>query len=221
MVAVGLISPRQMFTGALCVFAVACGFGLGLVFFGGLKLIVVGAVCALFAMAYSAGPLPLAYCGLGDVLVVVFFGLVPVFFTFFIQTETWTAEVLWTGWAVGLATDNILIANNYRDREQDRANRKFTLIALLGERFGRFFYLVNGLAAGAIFLITSVSASPTLAVWVMPILWFGRHIQTWRKLNAIRQGSELNVILEESAKNLLIFGLFYLLQTLLIIRTIP
>ena len=212
-VASGWIAPRAMLIGTLLVLALASIFGLGLVYYGGVKLIFVGGICAFFAIAYSAGPCPLAYCGLGDLLVVLFFGIVAIGYTFFVQTGFWTAEIFMTGLAVGLVVDTILIANNYRDRDEDRKNRKYTLIALGGERFGWWFYGAVGLAAAGLFFWITIrlgNRGPSGAV--LPIFWFCHHWRTWRRMGQIRQGTELVGILEASAKNLLLFGLLFILQ---------
>lgn len=216
MVAQGVLSPKAMLAGTVVVLAVACGFGLGLIPYGGPRLILVGAVCALFAVLYSAGPFPLAYHGLGDVLVVIFFGLVPVAFTFYVQAEKFLPEIWLAGLSVGLATDNILTSNNYRDRNEDRRSRKWTLVALFGERFGRWFYWANGILAGTFFLLTSLSFSKNPVVFVLPILWTAIHFRTWRRLTAIRSGRELNRILAESARNVVALGIFFILQVLLV-----
>ena len=146
-VAEGWVSPKQMLVATFIMLGIACAFGLGSLPFGGMKLIPVGAVCAVFCLLYSAGPKPLAYIGLGDALVIAFFGLVSVTFTYYLQTGTISEDAILLGLAMGLVVDNILVANNYRDRDEDRAHRKFTLVAIFGERFGRYFYLFNGIAA--------------------------------------------------------------------------
>ena len=85
-VASGLISPRAMFMATVAVLALACIARLGLVYYGGWWLVPAGACIALFALAYSAGPYPLSYHGLGDITVLLFFGLVPVNLTYYVQT---------------------------------------------------------------------------------------------------------------------------------------
>jgi len=205
MTALGVISPRAMLIGTFIALGIACGFGLGLVPFGGVKLIFVGAVCAVFALLYSAGPMPLAYIGLGDAAVILFFGLVAVGGTYYVQAHQLNWNVLLMGGSVGLAADLILTANNYRDRDEDRENRKWTLIARWGERFGRYFYLMNGLGAAVLFgLVVRRYSSPITLI--LPLLWLTVHIQTWREMVRIQKGKELNRILEQSAKNLLLLG---------------
>ena len=98
-------------------------------------------------LAYSAGPFPLAYNGLGDVCVVLFYGVVPVCFTYYVQALSFSLLAFLLSLAVGFLSANILIVNNYRDYAQDRAAGKRTTIVLFGRRFGRVAYFVNGLIA--------------------------------------------------------------------------
>lgn len=211
MVALGVLSPAAMLTGTFAALALACVFGLGLVFYGGVKLIAVGVVCAIFVLLYSAGPLPLAYIGLGDAAVIVFFGLVAVCGTYYVQAGTITVPVLLAGFSLGFASDNILIANNYRDRDEDRKNHKWTTVAIFGERFGRYFYLASGLICSVFFALSIFFIAKNTIALMLPVLWFVFHVRAWWRLCAIRQGKALNVILERSAKNLLLLGLFFVL----------
>lgn len=215
MVALGILSPAAMLIGTFAALSIACAFGLGLVFYGGVKLIAVGLVCAIFVLLYSAGPLPLAYIGLGDAAVIVFFGLVAVCGTYYVQAGTVTLPVFLAGLSLGFASDNILIANNYRDRDEDRKNHKWTLVAIFGERFGRYYYLISGSMCALFFALSIFFAAKNPATLILPVLWFAFHLGAWRRLCAIRQGGALNAILERSAKNLLLLGLFFVLFTVI------
>ena len=124
----GDIMPGAMKRATFGTLALACVVGCCLIPFGGWKLIPVGIVIALFALAYSAGPYPLSRIGLGDVAVLLFFGLVPVCLTFYLQTGQVTADVVRASIAVGLMGVNVLIVNNYRDCEDDRAAGKRTTV---------------------------------------------------------------------------------------------
>ena len=126
----GWIAPRAMKRGILCTTLVACVAGLGLLRYGGPELIAVGAVCVLFAFLYTAGPYPLAYHGWGDLLVVLFFGFVPVGCIYYIMCHSWTADAAVASLACGLAIDTLLMLNNYRDREQDALSGKRTLVVV-------------------------------------------------------------------------------------------
>lgn len=117
----GWITPRAMRRGIALTTAAACITGCGLLFYGGLWLIAVGALCVAFAFLYTAGPYPLAYHGWGDLLVLVFFGFVPVGCTSYVLSGGWTWQTGVVSAACGLAIDTLLTVNNYRDREQDAA----------------------------------------------------------------------------------------------------
>lgn len=206
----GWIAPGHLFAGAVITLGIGSLFGLGLIPFGGWNLIWVGVISAIFCYLYTAGPCPLSYIGLGDLLVVIFFGLVPVFFTDYVQSRTFDLTLLPLGLATGLIIDNILVANNYRDRETDRLHKKYTTIVLFGKNFGRILYLMNGLLG---FLLTLLyfrnAVQPAVWVYFLPLIYLYVHLRTWRKMFRL-EGSDLNRILEESAGNLVIFGLLFL-----------
>ena len=94
-----------------------------------------GRLCR-FRLFYTAGPWPLAYHGLGDVAVVLFFGLVPVTFAYYLQTGTWSAASLLAALACGLVIDTMLMVNNFRDREEDARCDKRTMLSALGPVWG-------------------------------------------------------------------------------------
>jgi 1,4-dihydroxy-2-naphthoate polyprenyltransferase len=205
-VASGWIAPRTMLIGTLCTIGLACFFGLGLIFYGGWEMILVGIVCVLSLMAYTAGPWPLAYNGLGDLFVLVFFGLVAVVFSYYVQTLTVEWQVVVAGVVVGLPAVNILVLNNYRDRENDKACRKRTTIVLFGAAFGRRFYLMNGILAC---LLCLFFIRESFWAAVLPFLYLIPHYRTWRKMCLINEGRELNALLGETSRNLLIIGLLF------------
>ena len=90
------------------------------------------------------GPYPLSYNGWGDVLVIVFFGFVPVGGTYYVQALTWTSDTTVASLICGLLIDTLLVVNNYRDREADARSGKRTVIVRFGEKFGRYLYLMLG-----------------------------------------------------------------------------
>ncbi len=204
-VAKGWIKPKEMLRMAVIFGILALVIGLLLIHFAGWKLIFVGIAVVIGAYAYSSGPYPLAYHGLGDVYVVVFYGIIPVGFTFYVQALDWNMAVTLCGLVLGLVSTNILVSNNYRDREQDKISGKNTTIVLFGEAFGRWFYLCNGLVAVALCFFFIYLDMKWAAI--LPGLYLLPHITTWRKMCRIRQGKELNRILALSARNTVIFGL--------------
>ncbi|MDP1580435.1 MAG: 1,4-dihydroxy-2-naphthoate polyprenyltransferase [Candidatus Didemnitutus sp.] len=144
-VAAGLVTPRAMRWATGLVLAAAFGVGLFLVTDGNWVLLPVGIASIACAIAYTGGPFPLGYNGLGDVFVFIFFGLVAVGVTFYVQAGFVTGAVWLSGAAIGLLAANILVANNYRDAETDAAAGKRTLVVRFGRRFAVWQY---GVSAG-------------------------------------------------------------------------
>ncbi len=118
-VAAGLITPATMRGAMFAVFAAAFAVGLGLLAWGGPWLLVIGVASILCGIAYTGGPWPLAYLGLGDVFVFLFFGLVAVGGTYFVQAGRLTVDAVLAGVPIGVLAANILVVNNYRDVETD------------------------------------------------------------------------------------------------------
>ncbi|WP_295939252.1 1,4-dihydroxy-2-naphthoate polyprenyltransferase [uncultured Alistipes sp.] len=200
----GWITPRTMRRGIAVTTLAACLTGCGLLFYGGWWLIAVGALCVLFAFLYTAGPYPLAYHGWGDLLVILFFGFVPVGCTYYVMCGHWTWQVGIASAACGLVIDTLLMVNNYRDREQDALSGKRTLVVRLGAKAGERLYLLLGIAACLLCLALYRSH-----IWaaILPLLYLALHIRTWRRMVRIDRGRELNAILGETSRNILLFGL--------------
>ena len=148
----GWISIEAMKKGIALTTVTACLTGVALLFYGGLEMIPIGILCIIFAFLYTAGPYPLAYHGWGDILVIIFFGFVPVGCTFYVMSHTWTSDVTIASLACGIVIDTLLIVNNYRDIDQDRRNGKHTIIVLLGSKAGRMLYLIAGIIASIVCL---------------------------------------------------------------------
>jgi len=212
-VAEGWIAPKTMLFATIGLLLIDCLLGLLLVYYAGWQLIIVGVLVAVFALAYSGGPYPLAYHGWGDLCVFFFFGIIPVGFTYYVQALQWTFPVTICGTSIGLVIINILVANNYRDRFTDKEANKNTSIVLFGEKFGRYFYLFNGIIA----VVCCQYFWITDAVWaaILPIPFLLLHIRTWQKMIRIGQGKELIRILELTSRNVLLFGLLLSLGLIL------
>jgi 1,4-dihydroxy-2-naphthoate octaprenyltransferase len=146
-VAAGLVSPRRMLAATGLVLGLAFGTGLLLVHEGGWILLPIGSVSIVCALAYTGGPFPLGYHGLGDLFVFVFFGLVAVDTTYFVQAGRITPDVTSCAAAIGLLAANILVANNYRDLETDRVAGKRTLVVRFGRRFAVWQYGLSATVA--------------------------------------------------------------------------
>lgn len=208
----GWIDPMQMLIGLAVVITVACFFGMGLVYYGGWEMMIVGVACVISLLAYTAGPWPLAYHGLGDVFVLVFFGFVPVVFTYYVQAGYVSLPVFVAGAIVGLQSVNILVVNNYRDRFTDKKSNKKTTVVLFGDAFGRRFYLLNGVVACLLCQGFWFSGAPLAAL--LPLLFLIPHVVTWKRLVRIKAGSALNVLLGETARNLLFLALLLVIGLL-------
>ena len=210
----GEISPKAMKIATFFTLALAGVVGCAMLFYGPWWLVIVGIVIMLFALAYSAGPYPLSHHGLGDVAVVLFFGVVPVVFTCFLQIGNWEGlqMVLPTSISIGLLAANVLIVNNYRDMEDDAAVNKRTTVVIFGRKTMGQVYLSSG-------IIGMLLMSPlwlSLPVWtlVTPTLYIVLHVNTWSQLkNAV--GSQLNPLLGKTAMNLLVFAVLLLVSVCL------
>ncbi|MGN0032349.1 MAG: 1,4-dihydroxy-2-naphthoate octaprenyltransferase [Candidatus Limimorpha sp.] len=150
MVASGYIPPKKMLRATIIMLIVSFMLGCCLLYWGGWVLLPFGLLILLCAIAYSWGPFPLSYHALGDVAVVLFYGVAPVALTFFIQTGYVDLNIAIAGLAIGIVTDNLLIVNNYRDFSQDAANGKKTTVILFGRDIMRMVYFFNPFVAVAL-----------------------------------------------------------------------
>jgi 1,4-dihydroxy-2-naphthoate octaprenyltransferase len=137
----GLIAPETMLRATVITFALAVALGAILVAHGGTPILIIGILSVAFGALYTAGPYPLAYIGLGDLFVLIFFGPVAVAGTYYVNALTWSSDAVILGLIPGLLAVGILIVNNLRDYESDRLARKRTLVVNFGERFGKAEYL--------------------------------------------------------------------------------
>ena len=201
----GWITTAAMKRGILLTTLVACALGSGLLFYGGPELIAVGAVCVLFAFLYTAGPYPLAYHGWGDLLVILFFGFVPVGCTYYVMCHGWTPEVTTASLSCGLAIDTLLMVNNYRDREQDARSGKQTLVVRFGAKTGQLLYLGLGISASLLCLFFIHYGHFWAAL--LPQLYLPLHLLSWKRMVEIDHGRALNRILGQTSRNMLLFGI--------------
>lgn len=207
-VAAGLLTEREMTTGAALVLGTAFVAGLYLVYVGGWVILAIGLASIFFAWAYTGGAYPLAYNGLGDVFVFIFFGIVAVMGTTYAQTLEFSLASFIVSLAPGALATNILGVNNLRDISTDRVAGKRTLAVRFGRSFARRLYLTL-----------------TCIAFLAPVLLFGLGYQ-WSVLLplvatplAVRlcrqilstEGRALNPYLGETAKLLVIHGLLFTL----------
>jgi 1,4-dihydroxy-2-naphthoate octaprenyltransferase len=204
----GLISPTAVRNAMILAFALAAAVGSYLIWLGGWPILVIGVLSILSGIAYTGGPFPLGYNGLGDLFVFIFFGVVAVMGTYYVQALEWSLESLVASVPVGLLSVAILIVNNYRDIDTDRAAGKMTLAVRLGRSLTRVQYqaclgIAYAVPVGQFFVggqsvwVLLPLASAPMAVWL-------RH-----RFVSTTDGSELNSVLEDTAKLLAVFGLLY------------
>jgi 1,4-dihydroxy-2-naphthoate octaprenyltransferase len=206
-VAAGLIAPRAMAAAAVTTFTIAFAVGLGLVWIRGWELLPVGIVSLLFGWAYTSGPYPLAYHGLGDVFVFIFFGLVAVGGTFYVQAGELPLVVLLAAVPIGLLATNILVVNNHRDADTDARAHKRTLVV----RFGRGFAVAQYASSFAVALLV-----PPVLAWIERSWWLAAPlvlaplaVRLTTRLRASPPGPGLNVLLADTARFLLVFGIVW------------
>ena len=156
----------------------------------------------------------LSYLGLGDILVLLFFGIVPVCCTYYVQLHTVTWQVFLASVACGLVIDGLLIVNNYRDRYNDERDGKRTLVVMIGADLTEWLYLALGCVAcltGMVFWLNG-----HVLAFVLPFIYLTLHVFTWIKLRRINFGRALNECLGETARNILVYGILVALGLLLI-----
>ena len=205
----GEISPRAMKRATYATLSAAAVVGCLMLFYGPWWLVLVGITIMLFALGYSAGPYPLSHHGMGDVAVIIFFGIVPVTFTCYLQTGSFNNLyiTLPTSLAVGLLAANVLVVNNYRDMDDDKAVNKRTTVVIFGRRVMSWCYLLWGIVAMAIMHPVWTE----LHLWSLPIVlvYIVLHLKNWQYLKKA-QGAALNPLLGKTAMTLLIFSLMFL-----------
>jgi 1,4-dihydroxy-2-naphthoate octaprenyltransferase len=206
----GVLSAGQLRAGMLVVFGLATLAGLYLTAVAGYGIVVVGLVSIAAAIAYTGGPWPLGYHGLGEVAVFLFFGLVAVVGTTFVQTLEIDPLSVWAALPVGALATAILVVNNLRDIETDARTGKRTLAVRLGRGGARLEW---ALLVGGAYLLCVVpwpvfGATP----WVLlPWLSLPRAWQIWNVVRSVESGPELNEALAGTAQLAFLFALLFAL----------
>lgn len=209
----GILSPKALFIGAGLMFALATLAGFYLIHQAGLTILFIGLFSILCAIAYTAGPFPLAYYGLGDIFVFLFFGIVAVCGTSFAHTQTWDLLSLVTSFLVGLHAVAILVVNNTRDIETDTQVKKKTMAVRLGRTISKAYYQM--------ILILSYLGVLHLAIdlhsWslLLPFLSLPLGIKNILTMRKVQAGSDYNTLLASTAKLQILFGLLLALALIL------
>lgn len=210
----GLISASQIRAAIGLTFAAAAGVGIYLIVVAGWPILVAGGAAILAGYFYTGGPWPYGYHGLGDVFVFVFFGLVAVIGSYFVQVERITWEAVAAALAVGLPVTAILVINNLRDVGTDRASGKRTLAVIVGPHFARFeyaFLLATAFALVPVFATADLMPWSAMLAWVVAPLAIKLVVGVQSGL----AGGDLNVVLRQTGLVHLAFGALLALGYLL------
>ncbi|MFT5144895.1 MAG: 1,4-dihydroxy-2-naphthoate octaprenyltransferase [Rhodothermales bacterium] len=212
--AAGLATPAQMKRATVLVFAIAVLSGVYLMARGGLPIVAIGASSILFGVLYTAGKHSLAYLGIADVFVLIFFGPVAVGGTYWVQALEMRPEILIAGAAPGLLSMAILLVNNIRDIQDDGAAGKRTLVVRAGRTFGITLYALSvGLAAATpVVLWLGGSGRPWAMVAALILI---PAIPLVKTLHAGGPSALLNPVLGKTAQLLLFYALLFNLGWLL------
>ena len=204
----GLVTPSQMRLAFIITFALAVFIGFFLVRRGGLPILLIGVASVICGVLYTAGPFPLAYLGLGEVFVLIFFGPVAVGGTYYLLASTVNSAVIVAGIAPGLLASAILVVNNFRDFETDKAAAKKTLVVRFGLSFGIAEYIFCIAAACIVPVCLCVlTASHYFALLSLLILPFA--FGAIRTIRSRPDGETLNDLLAKTAKLMIIFSILF------------
>ena len=203
----GLLSPEALKRGMLVVFTLALGVGVYLTWVAGPVIVGLGLASIASAIAYTGGPYPLGYHGLGDVFVMLFFGFVAVVGTVFVQTAATPALAFAAAAPVGATITAILVVNNLRDREEDALAGKRTLAVRLGRRGALAEYaLLLAVAYGVpLALLATGRRGPSV---LLPWLSLPVALRLFARLRAL-SGAPLNAVLVGTAKLVSLHGVLF------------
>jgi 1,4-dihydroxy-2-naphthoate octaprenyltransferase len=210
----GLVTPQQMRNAVIIVFGSAALLGTYLIFVGGWPIALIGVMSILAGIAYTGGPYPLAYHGLGDLFAFLFFGVIGVMGTAYIFTHEFTAQVFIVSLPVALLVTAIIVVNNLRDIPTDAAVGKRTFAVMIGDRNTRYEYTICVLGVYVVPIVL-VALAKLIGWWWLPFLTLPLAIQLVRAVLRGLSGPGLNRILGKTAQLHLWFGLALSISILL------
>jgi len=208
-VAKGIISVQQMKVATIIVATITLILGIYLVFLSDYIILIIGIVSLFLAYGYTAGPAPLSYLGIGDLFVLIFFGVVATTGTYYIQTGVWSNEVFWMSLPLGFFAMNILAVNNIRDVKSDKRAGKLTLPVRIGIKNAIMLYIVLTCFAyfsGSIVLFMMQDYVFALPLLTLP-LGYKMCLDIYRKT-----GSELNKVLVGTALLMTFYGMLMIIS---------
>jgi 1,4-dihydroxy-2-naphthoate polyprenyltransferase len=208
----GLLTASQVKFGMAFVFGLAALLGLYLAWIGGWVILIVGIAAILSAIAYTGGPFPLGYYGLGDLFVFLFFGIAAVAGTYYIQAGSVSTAAWWMTIPPGLIITAILVVNNLRDLENDRRAGKRTLAVRLGEQGTKLQYISCIILA---YLLLIPAAWLHIIPWSSLLAWFSLPIAfPATKVVLTQKGRALNAALAGTGQTALLFSILFWLSLL-------
>ena len=205
--AAGWITPTEMKRAIAITFGTTFLFGLFLVYHAGWIILLVGIISIISGYAYTAGPYPLAYNGLGDIFVFLFFGVVATVGTYYVQALHFSWFALLTSVPVGLLITNILVVNNYRDADEDKKKDKKTLAVTFGKRFALAQYYLSILLAFIVPIYIYIQLGTSMFI-VLPLISLPFAIKLILQIKKL-DGKSLNKTLELTAKFSILFSFLF------------
>ncbi|MCO4795100.1 MAG: 1,4-dihydroxy-2-naphthoate polyprenyltransferase [Bacteriovoracaceae bacterium] len=201
----GLLSPRKVKAAFILTFILSFLFGIILMYFGGWPIVIIGLSSILFAWAYTGGPIPLSYFGLGEFLALIYFGPIAVWGTWYIQTGNPSINAALLGLGPGLFSATLMAVNNLRDRENDEGKGKVTLAVILGEQGARSLPLLFVLLSLILPILLAVGMNkPSLFLAILvPFIFF----KDWLNLAKGPIDQSLNMTLARTGKCLFLYCL--------------
>ncbi|MDH5401220.1 MAG: 1,4-dihydroxy-2-naphthoate polyprenyltransferase [Candidatus Heimdallarchaeota archaeon] len=203
----GLLTPKEMKFGMLIVILLAILDGLYLIYIGGLVILLIGVFSIISSLAYSGGPYPLSSHGLGDIFVFVFFGLIAVNGTYFVQAKQFELAVFIGSIPIGFLITAILVVNNYRDMETDKSTNKKTLVVRWGLEKSQFYFSFIVISSYFIPIILILFFNFSLAL-LLPLISIVKANSIITQLKTLK-GPALNKTLGSTAQLSLIFGILF------------
>ena len=203
----GLISPEVMKRSMWLIFSLATCVGFYLANIGGWPIVLIGLASMISGILYTGGPYPLGYYGLGDLFVFIFFGLIAVPGTYYLQLGEVSSLSIWMGIIMGMLSNAILVVNNLRDADTDKIYGKKTLAVRFGKMFSKLQYslliLIPFLLPMHMWWYDENELSLVITIFSLPIAF-----------NLISQifsliGSDLNKVLNRTARFLFLFTLLF------------
>lgn len=211
----GEVTPRQMLVALGISLSICAGLGLFLAFQRGWWLLLIGAVVILCAIAYSAGKYSLARTALGDLAVVIFYGLVPILVSYYVIADTRPQPYLvLLALGIGIWETNILVCNNYRDYQEDIESHKLTLIARMGRKSGPLLYLINALLSLLLIAVGLIIEGSWIGAIVLALLSTALYANGILAIYRLK-GKSLNKLLRYTNITTLIVGVVAMLILLI------